>query len=108
MFGKLLLVILTAGATGVALLVLRQHRIDAAHEMSIIHQRVIAHERALWRLRTEVAERCRPAEIRRLIVDREESWHAVPSPDAAPFDPLVPIPADAAVHTARVDPPVGG
>jgi len=83
MFGKLLLVILAAAFTAAALLVLRQERIDTAHEMSVVHRHMLEHERALWELQCEIARRCRPEEVRRMMDELEEQWTAIPDPDSA-------------------------
>jgi hypothetical protein len=102
MFAKLLLIILSAAVTGIALLVLRHQRIDEAHAMSRAHQRALEQERALWKLRTEIAERCQPAEIRSLVIDDEDAWQSIPVPsDAAP--PVV-IPAGTALRSTLPGP----
>ena len=67
MFAKIALVILVLGGLAAALLVDRQQRLDLAAEMSRTHARLRQHEQALWRLRDDVANRTRPAEIRAAI-----------------------------------------
>jgi hypothetical protein len=64
MFPKLLAIVLCLGATGAGLLVIRQQRIEACHEMVMIHNRLNDHERTLWRLESEISQRCRPDAIR--------------------------------------------
>ena len=83
MFGKLLLVILAAAFTAATLLVLRQERIDTAHEMSVVHRNMLEHERALWELQCEIARLCRPEEVRRMMDELQEQWTAIPDPDSA-------------------------
>jgi hypothetical protein len=76
--GKLLLVILAAALTAAGLLVARQRRLDTAHEMSRAHQRIVEHERALWQLRLEIAERCRPEAVRDMIDALGGEWATIP------------------------------
>ena len=83
MFAKLLLIILVAGATAGLLLVNRQHRLDAAHEMTDVHGRVVTHRRTLWHLRREIAERCRPDHVRVVIEGMDQRWVPIPSRPAA-------------------------
>jgi hypothetical protein len=85
MFAKLLAIILTLGATGCALLVIRQHRIDTVHEMSTIHQRLLGHERTLWELRSEIAKRCRPSQVRLAMNQTGGTWVPIPA-SPPPFD----------------------
>ena len=66
---KLFIIIVTVGAIACSLLVIRQQRIDTFHEMSLIHHRLLAHERTLWELRSEIAQRCRPSQVR-LVMTR--------------------------------------
>jgi len=88
MFGKLLLVILIAALTAVALLILRQQRIETAHEMSVVHQQMLEHERVLWELQCEIARLCRPEEVRRLMQSLQEQWTTIPDPTCAePAEP---------------------
>jgi hypothetical protein len=82
MFGKLILVILTAAFTAAALLVLRQERIDTAHEMSTVHRQMLEHERALWELQCEIARLSRPEEIRRLMEQLNGPWTPIPDPES--------------------------
>lgn len=78
MFAKLLLIILIAGATGGALLVNRQQRIDTAHDIAQSHQRLNRQEQVLWRLRTEIAGRVRPEDVRRRMHELGGVWVAMP------------------------------
>ena len=67
MFPKLILIITVAGAISCVLLVNRQQRIDAIHEMSQVHHRLLEHEHALWSIQIEIARRCRPEELREAL-----------------------------------------
>jgi hypothetical protein len=78
--GKLLIILLVVGATASALLVNRQKRIETFHEMSQIHRRLHNHECTLWKLRVQIAARCRPSQVR-LLVDRlGGEWIPIPAP----------------------------
>lgn len=85
MFAKSLVIILTLGATACALLVIRQQRIDTVHEMSVIHQRLLGHERTLWELRSEIAKRCRPSQVRLAMNQMGGTWVPIPA-SPPPFD----------------------
>jgi hypothetical protein len=76
MFAKLLAIILAVGVIGCALLVNRQKRIEAAHELTRLHQRLQQHERTLWDLKARIAQRCRPEEIRLAQQQLEGEWTA--------------------------------
>jgi len=80
MFSKLLLIILAAGAIAAALLVNRQHRIDTAHEIAGVHQRLTTQEQKLWRMEAEIAQRLRPEEVRRKLAAMGGVWIALPAP----------------------------
>lgn len=63
MFGKLVFLILGVGVVAGVLLVNRQLRIQAAHELADAQRRVAQHDRALWRLRAEIASRVTPQRV---------------------------------------------
>ncbi|MCI0363292.1 MAG: hypothetical protein L0Y44_13790 [Phycisphaerales bacterium] len=88
MFLKLLLIIIVAGATANALLVIRQQRIDTFHEVSVVHQRLLGHERTLWEMRGEIAQRCRPSQVRLAMNQLGGSWDPIP---AAPTGTKPPV-----------------
>lgn len=54
---KLATCIIAAGATSCGLLVIRQHRIETAYEMSRIHHDLVNREQQTWSLRVKVHER---------------------------------------------------
>lgn len=82
MFGKLLLLILLTAATAAALLVNRQQRIDTAHDIAVLHQRIQSQEQTLWQLQSEVADRIRPGRLRQFKDDLGGSWVAIPTSPA--------------------------
>jgi hypothetical protein len=84
MFAKLMLIITVAGATACALLVIRQQRIDTFHEISLAHQRLLVHERTLWQLRAEIAQRCRPSQVRLVMNRLGGEWVPIPAAPAPP------------------------
>ena len=79
MFAKMLLIITVVGATACALLVIRQQRIDTFHEISRIHHRLLIHERTLWELRGEIAQRCRPSQVRLVMNQVGGEWVPIPA-----------------------------
>lgn len=60
MFWKFVVLILSIGIIGGALLTMRQLRIQAAHELGAVQRRVGDRDRELWRLRIEIARTIRP------------------------------------------------
>lgn len=86
MFNKLLLVVAALGATAVALLVNRQQRIETAHETAVLHERLAAQRQDLWRLRSEIAEACRPDTVEQAMGELSAEW----SPIALPLPPPPP------------------
>jgi hypothetical protein len=79
MFSKLLFIILAVGALAMALLVNRQQRIDTAHDISLLHQRLLDHERTLWKLQTEIAQRVQPSQVRAAIEALQAEWSSIPT-----------------------------
>ncbi|MBL9141036.1 MAG: hypothetical protein JNK53_04155 [Phycisphaerae bacterium] len=75
LFLKLTVVALALGAMALGLLALRQQRYEASSELSKAHWRILEQERALWRMRAEIARNSRPQDIRqaaeRLKIDLE-------------------------------------
>ncbi len=98
MFPKLTLLILSAALTAAALLVVRHRRIETAHEMSVMHAQLLEHERALWRLRGELARRCRPEAVREMTREIPETWIPMLEPREDGARPL-PAPAQPPVGT---------
>jgi hypothetical protein len=79
MFAKLLVIVIAVGATACALLVNRQQRIATFHEMSLIHRRLLEHERTLWEMRSELAQKCRPTQVRLAMQKLNEQWTPIPA-----------------------------
>jgi hypothetical protein len=93
MFPKLLFAMLAAGAIACALLVNRQQRIDTAHEMSRVHEHLLLHQRTIWDLQSQIAQRCRPAEVRQAMQRLTVDWAPIPrEPGRRRHDPR-PMPA---------------
>ncbi len=67
MFGKLIIVILAVGATGAALLDLRQRRTETIHQISKCYRQMAQTRYDLWRSRSRVAEQLEPKRLRELI-----------------------------------------
>jgi hypothetical protein len=84
MFFKLFIIILSVGALACTLLVIRQQRIEAAHEMSLIHQRLSESERTLWQLRSQIAGACRPEQVRSMVDRQGGTWTPIPAPRVQP------------------------
>jgi len=79
MFAKLLVIILAIGAAACALLVVRQQRVELAHQVAMTHNRLLQHERALWDLRTEIAGRVRPGDVQNLVDQMGGAWSPIPA-----------------------------
>ena len=79
MFAKLFIIILAIGAAACALLVVRQQRIELAHDVAMRHNRLLQHERALWDLRTEIAGRVKPGDVRMLVDQLGGDWQQIPA-----------------------------
>lgn len=74
MFAKLVFLILAFGAIACGLLVVRQQRIDLAHDMSRTHQRLVEHEQTEWHYRSDIATRTRPDLIRQQLNQTNIAW----------------------------------
>jgi hypothetical protein len=100
-FAKLLFIIVAVCAIACALLVVRQQRIDAFHDMTQVHGRLLEHERTLWQMRADIAERCRPSQVRLTMNELTIDWSPLPARPAAdsgfPFGRLASDHAEPAV-----------
>ncbi len=56
MLAKVLFLILCIGASACSLLSMRQQRLDVVNDMAVIHRRMVQHDRALFELRTQIAQ----------------------------------------------------
>lgn len=63
---KLVVLVLVAAATAATLLAIRQRRVEAAHELARIQSEIASHDKAIWRLRLEIAGRVKPSEVRHM------------------------------------------
>ena len=84
MFAKLLFIIVAVGAVACGLLVIRQQRIDTFHEITQTHKRLSEHERTLWEMRAEIAERCRPSQVRLAMNGLDIEWVPLPARPETP------------------------
>lgn len=87
MFAKLLLIILTIILAAAALMITRQQRIDAMHEMSGLHQRLVEQEASLWILRSRIADRSRPQQVREAVERLGGEWIPIPNQPVRPASP---------------------
>ncbi len=101
MFAKLLFIIVAVGAVACALLVIRQQRIDTFHEITQTHKRLSEHERTLWEMRAEIAERCRPSQVRLAMNGLDIDWVALPA------RPEMPLSQQPGVRLANQTKPAG-
>jgi len=83
MFAKLLIIIVALGGAACVMLVHRQQRVELAHDVARTHQRLLQHERVIWELRTEIASRIRPSDVRALVEQMGVEW--VPIPESPEF-----------------------
>ncbi len=77
MFTKFIAIVLALGATACMLLVIRQQRLETAHEMSAIHQRLLECDHSILTLRIEIAAACRPDQLRLAMSQIGGGWMAV-------------------------------
>jgi hypothetical protein len=82
MFAKLLVMVLVTGATAAGLLVLRQQRIETAHELAAVHARLLEDERLLWKLQSDIAATCRTDTVRHMLDELSDDWSTLPDPVA--------------------------
>lgn len=78
MFGKLLAIVVVLAVMALALLVERQRRYETTLEIAQTHRRILEQERAMARLRAEVARRIRPAEVRLALKAVAGDWVPLP------------------------------
>jgi hypothetical protein len=89
MLQKLIVIITALGATSAALLVNRQQRIEAAHEMAVLHSRLHDHHQVLWRMECEIASRCRPERLRHAMEQTNVVWSPLQiAPRSQPADAM--------------------
>jgi type II secretory pathway component PulJ len=78
MAAKIAFLILVIALTGASLLSVRQQRLQIVHEMTEHLERAERTQRAVWRVRAELARRITPAEIRAAIEDETMSTPGLP------------------------------
>ena len=64
MFPRIITLIVLATLLGVALLHLRQKRIDAMHDMAQLHRQMDRSRKEQWDLQSRIADRLSPDELR--------------------------------------------
>lgn len=100
MFAKLLVIILAVGGAACALLVVRQQRVELAHDVARTHNRLLQHERALWDLRAEIAARVKPEQVQQLVDQLGGEWTPIPASPELRHVPVIsddPLSPDALV-----------
>ncbi len=60
------------------LLLIRQLRIEASARSARLYQRFVENEHTEWKLRSEIAARSRPDELRRAMAELGGSWTPIP------------------------------
>lgn len=106
-FGKLSILILAVGVTACALLVLRQQRLDAVHELAVAQARIAERDRDLYEIRTRIATRVMPNQVELLaarIAPLEPIRFALPQRPGTP-EPQAIAKVDT---TRRTSPPSPG
>ncbi|NBX37049.1 MAG: hypothetical protein EBR10_07490 [Planctomycetes bacterium] len=93
MFAKIAAIIVGVGVLACGVLAQRQQRYELARDISRAHWRMLEQERTLWSLRTEIARRTSPDDVRSAVDRLDRRWRAIPyrlEPvrlDAAPSNP---------------------
>ena len=79
MFAKLLLVLTVTACTALALLSLRQSRIETVHDMTRIHQNTMVQRRMIWNVRRRLAGMLQ-ADRLQALVESEREWTTLERP----------------------------
>ncbi len=82
MFAKLLSLILITICTALALLSLRQLRIDVVNEMTSVHRSTMQQRRMIWTVRGQLAELLQADHLHALIGDSDD-WSILEQPQPA-------------------------
>ncbi len=93
MLAKLIVTILMIGVTAGSLLVMRQERIDAAHDMAVLHAQKVSVERQLCGLRLMVHEQ----------LNHDDLWSLIRQYEAETGITMVPFNLDECIN--RCPPP---
>jgi len=67
MYSKLLFVILCAAVIAIGLLIMRQQRIEAMHEMAMIHRQINRDRQSLWEWQARIAGATTPRRLSEAI-----------------------------------------
>lgn len=92
MLAKLAMLIVLSALTACSLLVVRQQRLQAVHDMAEAAERAVALDRKLWHVRIEIAERSTPGAVAVLAAALGPTapipvaWCEPAASDAAPAD----------------------
>lgn len=121
MFGKVVLLVLTLGTCGCALLSLRQSRLQAASELVQIQLRIRQHDEHLWKLRSRIAASVTPDHVREMaaaigplrplrpalpgVLDVPETRQVVEMPPPSRGNPAMPVAAPPPLSTSPINPP---
>ena len=77
MFMKLLAIVFAVALIALLWLTMRQQRLETAHDIARVHQRLLQHETALWSLQADIAAHSRPEDIRRRMEALDVEWDAL-------------------------------
>lgn len=69
---RVMLLVASAGVIGLALLSLRQQRLQAMHELSACRLRQEGHDKRLWSVRAALAEQVSPERVALMRVEAAE------------------------------------
>lgn len=69
MLGKLSALVLAAALSAAAVLVIRQQRLMAMHDMAKSVERSAELDRKLWRVRADIAGKITPGKVRAMVAD---------------------------------------
>ncbi|MBM4101541.1 MAG: hypothetical protein FJ256_04685 [Phycisphaerae bacterium] len=78
MFAKIAAIIIGVGVLACGVLAQRQQRYELARDISRAHWRMLEQERTLWALRTEIARRTSPDDVRTAVQRLDRRWRAIP------------------------------
>ena len=79
MFAKLLVILIVTTCTALALLSLRQSRIDTVHDMTRVHRDTMVQRRMIWTVRQRLAGMLQADQLQALI-DSEHGWTTLERP----------------------------
>ena len=99
MFWKLLLMVLTIGATACTLLVMRQQRLDLLAAQTTIKERIIDNQHALRSLRFELEQKLSEDRLLEWINNNGVEFDAIPF--EIRFDEPLQLPVDLALDVNR-------